>query len=147
MEQPSFRRVAWDTSAAIYYLSGIAPYSKWLADQLEAIRQAGGTLMLSAVAYHELLVGPLTKRNPRDLARVVQFCRTPPTSVVPLTASVARRSAMLRAATRLATPDALIIGTAQAADCSEIVGNDSEWRRVPLGIRYRYLRETTRGET
>lgn len=69
----------------------------------------------------------------------MRFCRTPPVSVVPLFPGAARRSALLRANSRLTTPDALIIGSARDQGCAEIVGNDAAWRQSALGISYRHL--------
>ena len=49
------RRVAWDTSAAIYYLESISPYRPWLERQYQELLATDGMLVLSVVVYHELL--------------------------------------------------------------------------------------------
>lgn len=139
MDGVSGQRVAWDTSAAIYYLESVTPYRAWLERQFEELRTQDGILLLSVVVYHELMVGPWKQRNASALARIVRFCRKPPVVVLALTPGTARLSARLRGETGLATPDSLVIATARSAGCVELVGNDARWRRFTLGLPYRFL--------
>ena len=136
------RRVAWDTSAAIYYLESISPYRPWLERQYQELLATDGMLVLSVVVYHELLVGPWRQRNAAALARIVRFCRKPPVVVLALTPAAARISARLRGENGFATPDSLVIASARSAGCAELVGNDAPWRRFPLGVPYRHLDDT-----
>ena len=141
MELSDRPRVAWDTSATIYYLERAEPFYGSLAEQFGRLQRVGGSLVLSVVVYHELLVGPWKQQDWEAVGRVVLFCRRRPVELADLTPTVIRRSAPLRATTGLATPDSLIIATAQAQRCAEIVGNDRQWRRHALGIPFRFLGE------
>lgn len=144
MERLSGRPSAWDTSAAIYFLEQIEPYHSILRGEFQLLREQGGSVVLSVVVYHELLVGPWRSGDMTALARVVRFCRRPPIELAPLTAATARISARLRATTGLPTPDSLIIASARTAGCAEIVGNDARWRGRALGVAYRHLGDAAR---
>lgn len=51
--------------------------------------------------------------------------------LLPITQTILRDAARLRATTKLRTPDALHAATAQQAGCVLFVSNDSEFRSVP----------------
>lgn len=139
MEQVTHRPISWDTKAAIYYLEQVQPYYRLLRTEFEYRQGLAALIVISVVAYHEILVGHWRNRSASGLAQVVRFCRRPPIALAAITPRVAHISSRLRAATGLATPDALIVATARAAGCTEIVGNDARWRGKPLGLPYRHL--------
>ena len=91
----------------------------------------------------ETLVGPL-KRGDTALARAYeQLFHQVQTRLFPITHSVLREAAQLRATTRLKTPDALHAATARQAGCVLFVSNDTGFRGVaglPVEILDDFLR-------
>jgi predicted nucleic acid-binding protein len=51
----------------------------------------------------------------------------PNVSVAPLTRRAARYAAKIIASHGLATPDALVVGTALDSGCAAVIGNDKRW--------------------
>ena len=67
--------------------------------------------------------------------------RFPNLTVLPVDLHVAQEAAVIRAMTRLALPDALIVASALLAGCEAIVSNDAQWqcRLGPLCTTFRWL--------
>lgn len=95
---------------------------------------------ISTVVEMELLVKPIREGDniARDKAEL--FLRgTHNLAVRAMDRIVARRAANLRARTRLASLDAIIVATALEERCDAIIGNDSYIASRPTGIPYLYL--------
>lgn len=127
----TFARVAFDTSACIYYLAD----SGSRADLVDALvsRAANGLVLidLPGIVHLELLVGPYRRRAQPDVKRVEKFVLSEPGI---RTTSISRRvlmaAAEVRALTGLKVPDALVVGAAIAGPCGAIVGNDDRFKRL-----------------
>ena len=118
-------RVCLDTNAVIYFLDRTEPYFDLVAHVFERAEAGHLEIVLSALVETELLVGPLRDGNPAAVEAVrLLLDHFPGVSVHPIDRSVARAAAQLRAAHGLATPDALIVGTAVVAGAEAIIGND-----------------------
>lgn len=86
-------------------------------------------LRLPASAYAETLVGAAARG---EQARMATAIRALGVTVEPITASAAERSAELRARYRsLRTPDALVLGCADALAATTILTGDRRWARFP----------------
>jgi predicted nucleic acid-binding protein len=48
----------------------------------------------------------------------------------------ALEAAHVRAQTGLKLPDAAIVATARLADAHTLIGNDRQWRNMPLGVAF-----------
>ena len=101
-----------------------------------ALREAldqGDDLVLPASAYAECMVGPL-RRGPEAAATVDAFVEALPARVEPVTRSIARAAAGIRAlhgrAVRL--PDALVLATAVELHAHRLLTTDGGW--PPLGV-------------
>jgi predicted nucleic acid-binding protein len=78
----------------------------------------------------ETLIGPLKSGNAALALAYEQLYQQAQTRLLPITHSVLRDAAQLRATTKLKTPDALHAATAQQAGCALFVTNDSDFRGV-----------------
>jgi predicted nucleic acid-binding protein len=119
------RRVALDTNALIYFLDRTEPYFPLVAAVFQLAEEGAIEIVVPTLAETELLVGLLRNADAAAQARLgLLLDHFPGLSVAPLDRPAARAAAGLRASLGLATPDALLVGTALAAGCGAIVGND-----------------------
>jgi predicted nucleic acid-binding protein len=79
----------------------------------------------------ETLVGPL-KRGDTAVAQAYEsLFQQAQTRLLPITQSILRDAAQLRATTKLRTPDAIHAASASQMGCSLFVTNDLGFRAVP----------------
>lgn len=98
----------------------------WLAAKANTIE-----IVSSELALMETLVGPL-KRKDTVLAQSYEaLFQQAQTRLLPITQSILRDAAQLRAATKLRTPDAIHAATGKQAACALFVTNDVDFRVVP----------------
>jgi predicted nucleic acid-binding protein len=136
----ALRRVGFDSNALIYLLEGRQPYAAYVAEITTAMERGHVTGYISTIVEMELLVKPMRERDIAARDRIEIFLRHMPNLVVrPVTRVVARRAAEVRARTRLAPMDAIIVATGLEDRCDAIVGNDSLIASRSQGIPYLYL--------
>lgn len=134
------RRVALDTNALIYFLDGTAPFFSLVADVFGLAEDGGVELVIPTLAETELLVGLIRSGDASAQARLgLLLDRFPNVTVAPLDRAAARAAARIRATTGLSTPDALVIGTALAAGCGAVIGNDRRCAERVETPTYLYL--------
>jgi predicted nucleic acid-binding protein len=96
---------------------------------------------ISVVSCMEMLIRPI-RGGAAELETVTGFLREfPNLHLSDLDLSTALQAANIRALTRLAPPDALLIGTAMMAGCEVIISNDDRWSRrlTPLYPQFRWV--------
>jgi predicted nucleic acid-binding protein len=120
--------VVLDASVAIAFLDAADPHHSGAVAALTRLQ--GSDMVLPASAYAEMLVGPARRgRAAMDLAR--EFVMDLALRVEPISADIAERAAVLRAAHRsLKLPDALVIATADALEATLLLTADRTWTRV-----------------
>jgi predicted nucleic acid-binding protein len=104
----------------------------------EALREAldrGDDLVLPASAYAECLVGPL-RHGPEAAATVDAFVEALPARVEPVTRSIARAAAVLRArhGRALRLPDALVLATALEFHAHRLLTTDAGWPTLDVPV-------------
>ncbi len=123
------RTVFVDTMIFVYLLEEHPRYAAPAAAVLGAIEHddlAGVTSMLTMA---ELLTGPARAGNLTALRDYELYLTNfPHLRLHPFDADVARRVALVRAATGLRTPDAIQLATAAAAGATAVITNDQGWR-------------------
>ena len=136
----SLRRVAFDSNALIYLLNAREPYARYVA-QVIAIMESGQAIgFISTVVEMELLGKPTREKNFAARDRAEAFLReTHNLAVRPVDRTIARRAADVRARTRLAPLDSIIVATGLEERCEAIIGNDSIIASRSTGIPYFYL--------
>lgn len=136
------RRVALDTNALIYFLDRTEPYYPLVAEVFALAEEGAAEIVVPTLAETELLVGLVRTEDAGAQARLgLLLDHFPGLSVAPLDRAAARSAAQLRAALNLATPDALLIGTALAAGCAAVIGNDRVCAARVTEPEYFYLSE------
>ena len=134
------RRIAFDSNALIYFLENKLPYVSYVAQAVSMMDSGQAIGVMSAVAEMELLVKPMREQNTVSLARIEVFLQQQHNLVVrSVDRIVAKRAAEIRARTRLAPMDSIIVATALEERCEVIIGNDSVIASRTLGIPYLYL--------
>ncbi|MEG3920879.1 PIN domain-containing protein [Microcoleus sp. T3_A4] len=128
---PSSATIYLDTQVIIYtveanqnYYSVLLPL--WLKFQAGEIE-----LMTSELTLLETLVFPLKNANTILVSDYEQLLLSSDIQLVPITQSVLRTAANLRANTNLKTPDAIHAATAITEGCTLFLTNDNGFRNVP----------------
>jgi predicted nucleic acid-binding protein len=136
----SARRISFDSNAVIYLLEGREPYASYVAQTAALIERGQALGVISTIVEMEVLVRPLRDSDTEAQERMRTFLQTMPNLMVrPVDRIIARRAATVRARTRLAPMDAIIVATALEERCDVIVGNDSFVAKQSLGVPYLYL--------
>jgi predicted nucleic acid-binding protein len=127
--------VGVDTAAFIYFIEENERYLQLVAPLFAAADTGRFELVASALTLLEVLVVPYRAGN-IELAERYEavLTRSRGVRMVDLSRDHLRLAAQLRAATGIATPDALQLSAALASRCSAFITND---RRVPAvpGLR------------
>jgi predicted nucleic acid-binding protein len=120
-----------DTSVAIYsvewnpnYFSLLQPL--WLKLQAGEIEVVSSELILM-----ETLVLPLKNADTFLLNASEQLLLSGGVRLIPITQSILRQAANLRATNNLKTPDAIRAATALSVSCNQFITNDKGFRNVP----------------
>ena len=136
-------RVYLDTSVCIAFHSqgeSVHPVARHLIQRV-ASEQDPVVGYISVITAAELLVRPLRGVS-ADVELMHRFLRRVPNlRIIDVDFEVALQAANIRALTRLALPDALIIATAILSGCQAIVTNDERWSRrlAPLYPQFRWI--------
>ena len=136
------RRISFDSNALVYLLEDRFPYASYVAQAVAMLERGWARGVLSAITEMELLVQPVRERDAATVNRMqIFFQETPNLTVRPVDRVVARRAADVRARTRLARLDAIIVATALEERCDAIIGNDYVIASRSTGISYMYLND------
>jgi predicted nucleic acid-binding protein len=123
------RTIFVDTMVFVYLLDNHPVYANTAAAVLGAIERGAPAGVTSMLTLAELLTGPARAGNLTALRDYELYLTNfPHLHLHPFDASVARRVALVRAATSLRTPDAIQLATATVAGATAIVGNDKAWQ-------------------
>lgn len=124
----TLQRVLVDTMVFSYHISNhprYAPLTQVVMEMIEAGYIEGIT---TTITMAELLTVPARAGNQRAMDEYELYLSSfPHLLILPLDISIARETAIVRAATGLRTPDAVQIATARIAGARAIVTNDRRW--------------------
>jgi predicted nucleic acid-binding protein len=128
---PSSSRIYIDTAVVIYsvewnpdYYSLLQPL--WLKYQTGEIELISSELILM-----EALILPLRNADTFVLNAYEQLLLSGEMRLIPISQSILRQAANLRATTSLKTPDAIHAATAFSANCNQFLTNDKGFRNIP----------------
>jgi predicted nucleic acid-binding protein len=125
---PSGDRILLDTTVLAAFLDATDvthPVAQHVLTELVATGRNPG--VVSMITVMEILVRPM-RATPSGQYTVLAFLRSHPNlDCVPIDLQIAKEAAHLRADKRFAPPDALVVGTALAAQVRHVVTNDHEW--------------------
>jgi predicted nucleic acid-binding protein len=137
------QRAFVDSSMCIAYLSTTELVHVQARHIFERIRSNTDPLVgyLSVVSVAELLIRPI-RSGSSDLFTVHSFLLTfPNLYIIDVDFGIAQQAANVRALSRLAMPDALLVGTAIMSGCEAILTNDARWSRrmAPLFGQFSWI--------
>jgi predicted nucleic acid-binding protein len=136
-------RAFLDTSVCIAYHSSDELVHPLAVHLVQRIEDDADPLVgcVSVITAAELLVRPLRSAGPELVLMHTFLRRLPNLHIVDVDFEVAHQAANIRALTRLALADTLIIATAIMAGCGVIVTNDESWSRrlAPLFPQFRWI--------
>lgn len=124
-------RLGLDTAPIIYLIERHPRYAPLVAATFRRMLARGLRGVTSTTTLAEVLVQPI-KRGDAALANTYYrfLVHSDYLDTLPITESVAARSAALRAAYNLKLPDALQLAVAREAGCEAFLTNDLTLRRV-----------------
>ena len=123
------KTVAVDTMVFIYSFEEHPVYLPFLRSFFQAVEKGILEATTSTITVTECLVQPYRKKDMALAGRyMVLFRNFPHLSVLPVTDEIAERAALLRAAYRLKTPDAIQLATAFVSSSHAFLTNDE---RIP----------------
>lgn len=123
-------RVYFDTAPIIYSVEKHDEYWFLLIPLWRFLKSREIEIVTSELTLLETLIQPI-KQDSRILISAYETLLTATeVEVFPITFDVLREAANLRANHNLKTPDAIHSATAQAANCTHFLTNDSAFRRL-----------------
>lgn len=124
--------VALDTVVFIYYMEENPRYLPAIEPLFDAISRQEIQAVTSELTLMELLVGPYRRHDDALAGRYEAFLtRSRGLRMRGLDRPVIRSAALIRARTRMKTPDALQLAAAREEGCGSLVTNDRDLQ--PLG--------------
>ena len=120
-----------DTQVIIYTVEANPNYYSLLQPLWLKFQTGEIELMTSELTLLETLVFPLKNANTILVRDYEQLLLSSEIQLVPITQSVLRTAANLRANTNLKTPDAIHAATAISEGCTLLLTNDNGFRNVP----------------
>lgn len=127
---PAAGPVYVDAQVLIYTVEPHIQYAPLLAPLWQALATRTAEVVSSELSLMETLVGPLQIGDPVLRNDYETFFRITGIRLEPITTSVLRRAADVRATTRLRTPDAIHAATALHLNCPLLLTNDKSFRRL-----------------
>jgi len=134
MTIPSSGLVYLDANSIIYSVEKHPTYWPLLQPVWRAAKDTTIEIISSDLALLETLVGPLKGGNVALAQSYEQLFQQAQTRLLPISRSILREAAKMRATTKLKTPDAIHAATAQLAGCALFVTNDGAFRNIGLPI-------------
>jgi predicted nucleic acid-binding protein len=127
---PTNGPIAVDAQIIIYSIEHHPDYGSLLQPFWVAIQSGTMTAMASELVLMEVLVGPIKTGNVPLAGTYARVLTQPGFRLEPITQTILRRAAELRATTRLRTPDAIHAATALVMGCTMFLTNDRGFRTV-----------------
>jgi predicted nucleic acid-binding protein len=122
------RLVFLDTMVFSYQLSNHPRYAPVTTAVLAAVEAGQVAGVTTTISLAEILTVPARAGDEQALRDYeLYLTQFPNLTIVPLDLALARQAALVRAATRLRTPDAIQVAAAQQAGAGAIVTNDRRW--------------------
>jgi predicted nucleic acid-binding protein len=128
---PAAGPIAVDSQIIIYSIEHHPTYGNFLQPLWLAIQSGKLPGAASELALMEVLVGPMKGGNGPLAALYERALTQPGFQLEPITQTVLRRAAALRATTRLRTPDAIHAATALVIGCPMFLTNHRGFQKVP----------------
>ncbi|MBN3923955.1 PIN domain-containing protein [Nostoc sp. NMS4] len=127
---PTSGSIYIDTSVAIYTIEGNPDYYSLLQPLWSKLYAGEIQIISSEIILMEVLVVPLRNGNNSLVADYEELLLSQ-VQLIPISQSILRKSANLRATTNLKTPDAIHAATALSVNSNQFITNNKGFRNVP----------------
>ena len=128
---PASSLVYVDTSIVIYSVEKFPEYLLLLEPLWFKLQTGEIEIISSELILMESLVLPLRNADTFLINAYEQLLLSSEIRLVPISQSILRQAANLRATTNLKTPDAIHAATALSVNCNQFLTNDKGLRNVP----------------
>ncbi len=128
---PASSLVYVDTSTVIYSVEKFPEYVPLLAPLWLKLQAGEIEIVSSELILMETLVLPLRNSNSILINAYEQLLISSEMRLIPISQSILRQAANLRATSNLKTPDAIHTATALSVSCNQFITNDKGFRNVP----------------
>lgn len=128
---PSSGTIYIDTSVVIYTIEGNPDYYSLLQPLWSKFYTGEIQIVSSELILMEVLVVPLRNGNSSLIADYEELLLSSQVQLIPITQSILRQAANLRATSNLKTPDAIHAATGLSVSCNQFITNDKGFRNVP----------------
>lgn len=120
-----------DTSPVIYSVEKFPEYLPLLAPLWLKLQTGEIEIVSSELILMETLVLPLRNSNSILINAYEELLISSEMRLIPISQSILRQAANLRATTSLKTPDAIHAATALSINCNQFITNDKGFRNIP----------------
>ena len=128
---PDSAHVYIDTVVAIYAIEQTPTYGVLLNSLWNSLQAGNIEVFTSELTLMETLVVPIRNSDTFLIDAYEQLLRSPQMQLIPISQTVLREAARLRAITpSLRTPDAIHAATATTSGCTQFLTNDRQLRTV-----------------
>jgi predicted nucleic acid-binding protein len=119
-----------DTSPVIYSVEKFPEYVPLLAPLWLKLQAGEIEIVSSELILMETLVLPLRNSNTILINAYKQLLVSSEMRLIPISLSILKQAANLRAITNIKTPDAIHAATALSLNCNQFITNDKGFRNV-----------------
>jgi predicted nucleic acid-binding protein len=127
---PASAKVSVDTAPVIYSVERNPDYDILLQPMWAALDDQSISVVTSELTLLETLVKPLKDGDNTLAEDYEKFLTATRLQLQPISLAILREAANLRAGFGLKTPDAIHAATALAANCSQFITNDPDFRKI-----------------
>lgn len=128
---PTSGSIYIDTSVAVYTIEGNSDYYSLLQPLWYKFYAGEVQIISSELILMEVLVVPLRNGNNSLVADYKELLLSSQLQLIPISQSILRQAANLRATSNLKTPDAIHAATALSVNSNQFITNDKGFRHVP----------------
>jgi predicted nucleic acid-binding protein len=128
---PASSLVYVDTSPVIYSVEKFPEYVPLLAPLWLKLQAGEIEIVSSELILMETLILPLRNSNSILINAYEQLLIYSEMRLIPISQSILRQAANLRATSNLKTPDAIHAATALSVSCNQFITNDKGFRNAP----------------
>ncbi|MHC5825275.1 MAG: type II toxin-antitoxin system VapC family toxin, partial [Nostoc sp.] len=128
---PTSGSIYIDTSVAIYTIEGNLDYYSLLQPLWSKFYAGEIQIISSELILMEVLVVPLRNGNNSLVADYEELLLSSQVQLIPISQSILRQAANLRAISNLKTPDAIHATTALSVNSNQFITNDKGFHNVP----------------
>jgi predicted nucleic acid-binding protein len=128
---PKSSLVYLDTVTIIYSIERFPTYIALLDPMWRQLQSGDCQVTTSELTLLETLVMPIQQANQDLISRYERLLMASEVNLIPITRTLLKTAASIRANAKLKTPDAIHAATAIDAGCNTFLTNDQGFRKVP----------------